>query len=109
MHDEHEPTNEYDGPNPLERFAESVKILIEKLEIPLAIQRLQAPDLEKYRQYVKRHHDRGTLREQREMIGRIAHELKRRPQMSAEGLAELLGCTADLVRTVKAKRSNGAR
>ena len=104
-----EPTNEYDGPNPLERFAECMKIRIENLEITPVIATLQAMDVEKYRKYVKRHHDRGTLREQREMIGRIAHELKRRPQMSAEGLAELLGCTADLVRTVKAKRSNGAR
>lgn len=109
MHDEHEPTNEYDGPNPLERFAESVKILIEKLEIPLAIQRLQAPDLEKYRCYVKRHHDRGTLREQRELLARIARELRRRPQASDEQIALTLDCAPESVRRMRAKRSDGAR
>jgi len=105
-----EPTNEYDGPNPLERLAEQVKIHVEKCELPLAIGLLLKADAKGLARYARVSYDRTRKPEAAVKTNRIERAILRNPQMSDSDLARLLLCERSAVhRARKNVAPDGAR
>ena len=85
-----EPTNEYDGPNPLQQLAEKVRILVEKGEFPLAVQRLTAPGVEGLRRYARGSEPRESRKNSPDRNSRIERAILKNPKWSDRDLAKLL-------------------
>lgn len=85
-----EPLNEYDGPNPLEQLAEKVRILVEKGEMAIAVQRLTAPGVEDLRRYAKGAEPRESRKNSKDRNARIERAILKNPKWSDRDLAKLL-------------------
>jgi len=104
-----EPMNEYEGPNPLEQLAEKVRILVEKGEFPLAIQRLTAPGVESLRKYARGSEPTQTKKQGLERIGRIERAILKNPAWSDYDLAKVLRVGKGTVWRIRRDMNGGAR
>jgi hypothetical protein len=104
-----EPTNEYDGPNPLEQLAEKVRILVEKGEFPLAVEKLTQPGVEKLRKFARGSQPKPSQRQAPDRIGRIERAILKNPAWSDHDLAKLLRVGKASVWRTRRDMNGGAR
>jgi len=96
-----EPTNEYDGPNPLERLAEQVKIHIEAFEIPIALSLLLKPEVATFARYGKTRFVRETSNQPEARRDRITVAISEHPKWSDGKIADKLHVSRASVQRVR--------
>jgi hypothetical protein len=104
-----EPTNEYEGPNPLQQLAELVRIHVEKGEFPLALAKLTQPGVEALRKYARNTGPKDSPKRNPDRLGRIERAILKNPLWSDHDLATLLRVGKNAVWRARRDMNDGAR